>query len=105
MRHLCKLSEKMHRVFSSVTSVASMVPLCRFCGKKALCTFLNEKKSGVPQRNVHSAFFPQRRHRGTTEAIEAIEEKTRCLFSERSQRQDFFFADGGVLLVASYRTN
>src|SRR6266568_3265056 len=43
--------------------------------------------------NVHSAFFPQRRHRGTTEATEATEEKTRCLFPERSQRRRFFFAD------------
>src|SRR5258706_10657632 len=39
---LCDLSEKRHRVFFSVASVASVVPLCRLCGKKALCTFLNE---------------------------------------------------------------
>src|SRR5467141_3288852 len=39
---LCDLSKKRHRVFSSVASMASVVPLCRLCGKKALCTFLNE---------------------------------------------------------------
>src|SRR6266699_7259379 len=44
-------------------------------------------------RKVHSAFFPQRRHRGTTEATEATEEKMRCLFPERSQRRRFFFVD------------
>src|SRR5258706_1216903 len=38
---LCDLSEKRHRVFSSVASVASVVPLCRLFGKKSLCTFLN----------------------------------------------------------------
>src|SRR6266699_219295 len=47
-------------------------------------------------RKVHSAFFPQRRHRGTIEATEACEEKTRCLFPERSQRCYFFFVHGQV---------
>src|SRR6266550_1109099 len=101
-RRLCDLSGKRHRVFSSVTSVASVVPLCRLCGKKALCTFLNKKKSEFSLRNVHSAFFPQRRHRGTTEATEVTEEKTRCLFSERSQRLNFFFADELRALISSY---
>src|SRR5258706_15485577 len=63
---LCDLSGKRHRVFSSVTSVASVVPLCHLCRKKALCTFLNENPLFFGLRNVHSAFFPQRRHRGTT---------------------------------------
>src|SRR6266576_3538261 len=90
---LCDLSEKRHRVFSSVASMASVVPLCRLCGKKALCTFLNENPLIFGLRNVHSAFFPQRRHRGTTEATVDTEEKTRYLFPERSQRRRFFFAD------------
>src|SRR6266566_4982073 len=85
-RRLCDLSGKRHHVFSSLACVASVVPLCGLCGKKALCTFLKPKKSGFSLRNVQSAFFPQRRHRGTGEAIEATEEKTRYLFSERSQR-------------------
>src|SRR5258707_435095 len=74
--------------------MASVVPLCCLCGKKASCTFLNENPLFFGLRNVLSAFFPQRRHRGTTEAIEATEEKTQCVFPERSQRRRFFFADG-----------
>src|SRR5260221_9054837 len=90
---LCDLCGKRYRVFSSVASMASVVPLCRLYGKKALCRFLNENPLFFGLRNVHSAFFPQRRHKGTTEAIEATEEKTRCLFPGRSQRRHFFFAD------------
>src|SRR5258706_8455070 len=34
--------KKRHRIFSSLTSLTSLVPLCRHSGKKARCTFLNE---------------------------------------------------------------
>src|SRR6266576_3633576 len=63
-RRLCDLSGKRHRVFSSVASVASVVPLCRLCGKKALCTFLNEKKAKFHCGMYTVHFF----HRGDTEA-------------------------------------
>src|SRR5260221_2464019 len=33
-RHLCDLSGKRHLVFSSVASMASVVPLCHLCGKR-----------------------------------------------------------------------
>ena len=44
---LSDLSEKKGRVFSSLASLASLVPLCRLSGKKARCNFLNEKKSEI----------------------------------------------------------
>src|SRR6266566_295863 len=62
-RRLCDLSEKRHRVFSSVASMASVVPLCRLCGKKALCTFLNEKKAKF-YRGMYTVYFF---YRGDTE--------------------------------------
>src|SRR4029077_5664537 len=83
----------MRRALASVASVASVVPLCRLPGKRPPCNFLNEKKSGFSGRNVQGALFPGRRHRGTTEPTEVTKEKTRCLFSERSQRQDLAFAN------------
>src|SRR5258708_5589723 len=97
---LMDLSGTRHRVFSSVASVASVVPLCRLCRKKALCYFLNENPLFFGLRDVQSAFSPQRRHRGTTEAIEVTEEKMRCLFPERSLRRRFFFADEDRTTIA-----
>src|SRR5258707_13963641 len=63
-RRLCDLSGKRHRVFSSVASMASVVPLCRLCGKKALCTFLHEISLFFHSGKYTVPFF----HRGDTEA-------------------------------------
>src|SRR5258708_38892907 len=66
-RRLCDLSGKRHRVFSSVASVASVLPLCRLCGKKALCTFLNEISLFFIEESTHCLFSTeatQRHHRG-----------------------------------------
>src|SRR5258708_6094791 len=81
--------------------MASVVPLCRLCGKKALCTFLKPKISGFSLRNVHSAFFPQRHHRGHR----GQRGENVMPFSERSQRHKFFFADGPLYTPGGLRAS